>query len=381
MHHKSDHFEPGLFLMFIRLSTLTDLPGYPKFNVDGIPAGHTEPVIYQKIHTQILETVRAGEEVEPVTQRAHDYENVNGVYATVSRLRWSVTKARRATPFGELINKDLRADITPRFTVEQVILHTPADSCFDQEIRYKFVGHDDIIPAACFAEPQAVRSFSSGVVASFNGQLTFFPFSGISELARSEATGESMKIIINPTQRGVLSFALYAQHCLKQADQHHYAWRYNDLDSKEAWIDAAHSTEVLTGTRPYNPETFTPLVGRFRIRTVEGGVVLDGFAANDIRGDCGMMDRKACERSVERLCACLAGYTPQRTEHITRLAEAIADGFDPISTDAETAKARLADLCFLVRKTIEDHKTASVADYWEPAAQERARLAEQGTRN
>jgi hypothetical protein len=59
-------------------------------------------------------------------------------------------------------------------------------------------------------------------------------------------------------------------------------------------------------------------------------------------------------------------------QKLTLLLEAIAEDFDPLTTDAQTAKERLADICLLLRETKKEHEASPVSSYWEPAARAEA---------
>lgn len=355
--------------LFIPINSIpVDLP-IPKFVVDGIPAGHDVPVLDQYIFRDILNYVREGEAVEPLIQLAHDREMVNGVLEVVSRPRWRVSTALRATEFGIKLDVILRTGRIPRFTVEKVILRT--DEKAEQTVLYKFADFDEPVLAAAFKEPDEVLNSRTGVVCHHQGKLTFFPFGGISEVAAREPTGEVLPLVINPTHRGVLSFLLYASYCGEKSSKHYYAWRYDEPKSKEVWQACERSARVLAGKEAFDLEHFHPICGRFRIRRSEEGLVLDGFGDNRTDGDRAMMDVEDAFSHVQRLQSYLAGYTPARMERLTRLLEVVAEDFDPVTADPHTAKARLADIVFLLQETKKEHDAAPIHDYWEPAARAR----------
>lgn len=341
----------------------------PKFLIDGIPAGYDVPVVDEHIFRDILNYVREGEEVEPLVQLAHDSEMMNGVWEVVSRPRWRVSTALRTTDFGTKLDAILKTGKIPRFTVERVILRTHENA--DQAVFYKFAEFDEPVPAAAFKEPDEVLNSRTGVVCNHQGKLTFFPFGGISEVAAREPTGEVLPIVIKPTERGILSFLLYASYCGEKSSKHYYAWRYDEPKSKEVWQACERSARILAGKDAFDLNHFHPICGRFRIRRAEEGLVLDGFGDNRTDGDRAMMNPEEALPQVQRLQSYLAGYTPSRMERLTRLLEAVAEDFDPVTSDPHIAKERLADILFLLRKTKQEHEAAPIHDYWEPAARVR----------
>jgi hypothetical protein len=367
--------------MFIPINSIPAEFTIPRFVIEGIPAGHDTPVIEQSLFREILNFVREGEEVEPLIQLAHDREMVNGVMDVVSRPRWRVSTALRATDFGTKLDAILKTGRIPRFTVESTILRT--DDSGDQKVYYRFAGFEEPVLATAFVEPEAVRSSKAGVVCFHDGQLTFFPFGGINEVAAIEPTGEVLPLKVTPTRRGVLSFLLYASYCGEQSTKHHNAWRYDEPKSKEVWQACEISARVLAGTAPVDSNYIQPLCGRFRIRSSEDGFVLDGFGDNRPNGDPSMMEISVVMPRLERLRSYLAGYTPRRMERLTRLLESMAEDFDPVTADPNTAKEKLADIFLLLRETKKEHNAAPIHDYWEPAARVREyeRFLNQGDLN
>jgi hypothetical protein len=254
----------------------------------------------------------------------------------------------------------------PRFRVESVILRV--DDKGDQRVYYKFSDHDEPVRAVGFCEPSEMTAFISGVVGIHDNRLVLFSFGGISELASREPTGEVIPLKIEPTKRGALSFQLYTEYCAMQSTNHHYSWRYDEPKSVEAWKNCEASARVLLGESPFEPSDFHQLCGRFRIRRIGEGAVLDGFADNRREGDCGMLDTASAFKHVEKLRTYLAGYTPARMERLTRYLEEIAQDFDPVTANPHIAKEILTDICKLVEETKKDHDAAPLSDYWEPAA-------------
>jgi hypothetical protein len=367
--------------MFISIDSIPAGLPIPKFVIEGIPVEQDVPVIDQYIFRDILNYVREGEEVEPLIQLAHDREMVNGVSEVVSRPRWRVSTALRATEFGTKLDVILKTGRIPRFTVESVILRSDENAY--QMVFYKFADFDQPVLAAAFTEPEEVRDSKTGVVCLHQGKLTFFPFGGISEVAAREPTGEVLPLEIRPTQRGILSFLLYASYCSEQASKHHYAWRYDEPKSKEVWQACETSARILAGKAALDPEHFHPMCGRFRIRTGENGLILDGFGDNRTNGDLAMMNPDEAVSHVQRFQSYLAGYAPARMQRLTQFLEAMAEDFDPVTADPNTAKEKLVDIFLLLRETKKEHDAAPIHDYWEPAARVHAyeRLLNKGALN
>ena len=355
--------------MFLPIASIPqDLP-IPQFTIEGLPTGHDAPAIEDREFLEILNVVREGEEVEPILQRTHDTELVNGIATVVPGLRWNAIAAMRSTDFGARLDAILKTGKIPRYTVEKVILRT--DENDRQSVLYKLAGFNEPLLAFAFKEPETNRSSMTGVVCLHEGKLTLFPFGGISEIAPREPSGEVLPISISPTPRGILSFLLYASYCHDQSMKHHYAWRYDEPKSSEVWHANERSARVLAGKLPVDKDNFHPICGRFRVRVGDDGLVLDGFGDNRTDGDRAMMNIDEALPHVQRLQSYIAGYTPTRMERITRYLEAMASDFDPLTADFPTSLEKLTDIFLLLQQTKKEHEMAPIHDFWEPAARAR----------
>lgn len=347
---------------------------FPSFEVDVIPEGQTEAVIDHSIWNDILDIAVAGEHVIPKIQAEYGYNP--GQPDRSRTLRWQTGEGNRATELGQHIDgylsglDDLATRDGPLLKVERVILRyefIDKRQGSQQRLLYKFEGFDGEFSYRLFSPHHPGIMPAIGVVMPHKGELKFFPLTGPTEIGAQQADGNIHSVVIAPSRFGKLSFRLMAERLFADKGDHEFGYYDNPYAHYgETGVRSVGPVRMLANEIPFDAETFTPFMGTFLVREVDGGIVLDGLSGNNYN----FISLDVALISVTRLTDFMDGYTDQRCMEFTKLVEKVIDNIDVQANEADAL--RQYEIAFdKIKAAMKADRTAhavkAVSDFWPPA--------------